>query len=306
MTPRKSSRAAARRQYLAMGGRELVFALAPEAGQGAVRKVEVERPDNRLTQDPPLPNPLPNGERGPSEVAECNSPESAPTPDPSPRLADARGGGEKAEQARGEKQGSGGGENAEIGEGHQPSLMARVQALYEDSAVPVREIARLCGVTERTLYRYVEKGGWRRRYICAPRDDAVAAANRGRRWQRAPGHEGVKGAGGRFVPRSEADQPVIHGIKALDPAARAKASVACAAAAARGAKARARADERQVWDARVAAINAVSAAMAAYNRFRASRAAVRTPMEMTADEQMEAYFVDQIAAALDCVRKLKM
>jgi len=40
MTPRKSSRAAARRQYLAMGGRELVFALAPEAGQGAVRKVE--------------------------------------------------------------------------------------------------------------------------------------------------------------------------------------------------------------------------------------------------------------------------
>jgi len=34
MTPRKSSRAAARRQCLAMGGRELVFALAPEAGRG--------------------------------------------------------------------------------------------------------------------------------------------------------------------------------------------------------------------------------------------------------------------------------
>lgn len=275
-----------------MGGRELVFALAPEAGQGAVRKVEVEGASESLAQCPPLPNPLPTGERGSAEVAECTSLERAPTPDPSPLLADARGGGEKEESGRGEKKA--------------PDLMARVQALYEDSAVPVREIARLCGVTERTLYRYVEKGGWRRRYICAPRDEAVAAANRGRRWQPAAGHEPVKGAGGRFVPRSEAGRPVAQGLKALDPAARAKASAACAAAAARGAKARARADERQVWDARVAAINAVSAAMAAYNRFRASRAAVRTPMEMTADEQMEAYFVDQIAAALDCVRRLKM
>lgn len=276
-----------------MGGRELVFALAPEAGQGAVRKVEVEGLEER-----------------------------APTPDPSPRLADARGGGEKAEQARGEKQGSGGGESSEIGERHQPSLMARVQELYEDTAVPVREIARLCGVTERTLYKYVAKGGWRRRYVRAPADDAstgaitgnLSGAERGERWLRARGHEPVKGAGGRFVPRAEAGRPVAqgiaqgiaHGIKALDSLARERAATACAAASARAAKARARADERQVWDARVAAINAVSAAMAAYNRFRASRATVRTPMEMTADEQMEAYFVDQIAAALDCVRKLKM
>lgn len=272
MTPRKSSRAAARRQYLAMAGRDLVFALAPLAGQGAVKKVEVEGLEER-----------------------------APTPDPSPRLADARGGGESSE--RGEAQ-----------QARQPSLMARVQSLYEDSAVPVREIARLCGVTERTLYKYVAKGGWRRRYAVMRRGEAAAAANRGRRWQRAPGHDGVKGAGGRFVPRAEAALPAAQGtaegttqgIKALDPSARAKASRACAAAASRAAKARAKADERQVWDARVAAINAVSAAMAAYNRFRASRASVRTPMEMTADEQMEAHFVDQIAAALDCVRKLRM
>ncbi len=276
MTPRKSVRASARRQYLAMSGRDLVFALAPPAGQGVVRKVDVEGPEER-----------------------------APTPDPSPRLAGARGGGEK--------EGSGRGDSAERGEVQQaqaPSLMARVRGLYEDTAVPVREIARLCGVTERTLYKYIARGGWRRRYIRAPGDDAstgsVSGAERGERWLRACGHEPVKGAGGRFIAREEAGRPVAQGLKALDPSARAKASVACAAASARAAKARARADERHVWDARIGAINAVSAAMEAYNRFRAGRASARTPMEITADEQMEAYFVDQIAAAVDCVRRLKM
>lgn len=261
-----------------MGGRDLVFALAPEAGQGAVRKVDVEGAMLEQVAITPTPSPSPQGGgEQPEQAVGLIATTPTPTPNPSPQ-----GGGEKI------------------------TLMARVQALYEDSAVPVREIARLCGVTERTLYRYVEKGRWRRRYVARPRGEAAAAGNRGRRWQRAPGHEGIKGAGGRFVPCSAAGQPVAHGIKALDPLARERAATACAAASARAAKARAKADERQVWDARVAAINAVSAAMAAYNRFRASRAAVRTPMEMTADEQMEAYFVDQIAAALDCVRRLKL
>lgn len=271
-----------------------MFALAPEAGQGAVRKVEVFGPSNSLAQEPPLPNPLPHS-----------------SPDGERSLAY----GERGQAELGEP-------TVPANTAEAPSLMARVQALYEDTAVPVREIARLCGVTERTLYKYVAKGGWRRRYVRAPADDAstgaitgnLSGAARGERWLRARGHEPVKGAGGRFVPRAEAGRPVApgiaqgiaHGIKALDPSARAKASLACAAASARAAKARAKADERQVWDARVAAINAVSAAMAAYNRFRAGRATVRTPMEITADEQMEAHYVDQIAAALDCVRRLKM
>ena len=255
-----------------MGGRELVFALAPEVGQGAVRKVDVEGPE-----------------------------ESAPTPDPSPRLADARGGGE----------------SPEIGAGQQvqaPSLMDRVRALYEDSAVPVREIARLCGVTERTLYKYIARGGWRRRYVRAPGDDAstgsVSGAERGARWLRACGHEPVKGAGGRFVPRVEAGRPVAQeiaqGIKALDPAARAKASVACATAGSRAAKARARADAAQVWEARRRAIDSVSAAMAAYNRFRATRAKDRSPVARARDNGAEELYLAQIEAALACVRKLKM
>jgi len=42
-------------------------------------------------------------------------------------------------------------------------LTQRVRVLYEDSVVPMREIARLAGVHERTLYKYARKCGWRRR-----------------------------------------------------------------------------------------------------------------------------------------------
>src|SRR6185437_16253774 len=66
------------------------------------------------------------------------------------------------------------------------SLLERVRQLYEESVVPVREIARLIGVSERTLYKYVARHGWRRRHLCleraTPSGDyaAVRAANRGR------------------------------------------------------------------------------------------------------------------------------
>ncbi|MBS0248143.1 MAG: hypothetical protein JSR61_16130 [Proteobacteria bacterium] len=184
--------------------------------------------------------------------------------------------------------------------------MARVRALYEESAVPVREIARLCGVTERTLYKYVAKGEWRRRYVVKPRGQAAAAGNRGRHWQRAAGHEGVKGAGGRFIPREDADEPVAQGLQALDPAARSRAAAACAAASARHAEARAKADAAQVWEARRRAIDAVSSAMAVYNRFRATRSPGRSPAERAHDEAMEGLFVQQIETAVACVKGLKL
>ncbi len=41
--------------------------------------------------------------------------------------------------------------------------MPQVRALYEESAVPVREIMRRAGVTERTIYKYACKGQWRPR-----------------------------------------------------------------------------------------------------------------------------------------------
>ena len=57
-------------------------------------------------------------------------------------------------------------------------LTARIRALYEDTSVPVREIAAIAGVTERTLYKYVEKHGWTKRYHLLPRGRAAAAHSR--------------------------------------------------------------------------------------------------------------------------------
>ena len=134
-----------------------------------------------------------------------------------------------------------------------PDLMAQVRALYEDSAVPVREIAARAGVTERTLYRYVERQNWRRRYTCIARDQAVAAANRGRGWRVGEGFAPAKGAGGRFVRREHAGKPFAKGPHALDPAARAEAEAECAAAARHAQEAQRQAeDERRFRNCAVA------------------------------------------------------
>lgn len=57
-------------------------------------------------------------------------------------------------------------------------LTAQVRRLYEESNAPVREIARRVGVSERTLYKYVEKGAWTRRRVTAS-DDASRIARAG-------------------------------------------------------------------------------------------------------------------------------
>lgn len=142
-----------------------------------------------------------------------------------------------------------------------PDLMAQVRALYEDSAVPVREIARRVGVTERTLYKYVERQTWRRRYRCVARDEAVATANRARGWQACDGFAPAKGAGGRFVRREDADKPFAKGLGALDPAARAKAQTECAHAARLSRKARRRADEVRRLEADVRVIELTARAV---------------------------------------------
>ena len=130
---------------------------------------------------------------------------SAPTPDPSPRVAIARGGGED-------------------------DLTARIRKLYEDSAVPVREVARVAGVSERTIYKYVAKHRWTRRYRVLPRGEAAARANRGRRWRAYAAFAPVKGAGARFIRREDKGKPFARGLKATDPAGRAQAIARCGTA----------------------------------------------------------------------------
>lgn len=107
-----------------------------------------------------------------------------------------------------------------------------MRALYEDSAVPVREIAGVAGVTERTIYKYVAKLGWKRRYRCAPE----------------------KGAGGRFIRREDKGLPFAQGLKATDPAGAQRAVVACGEAERLSREAQAEADEQQRVEARIQAM----------------------------------------------------
>ena len=182
-----------------------------------------------------------------------------PLPDPPPQ-----GGREK------EKQGCGGqGLPAQ-------NLTEKVRALYEHAAVPVSEIAKLAGVTERTIYKYARQHGWTPRY----RWRAAAAGAGGKRkrgWrQRAP-FAPLKGAGGRFVRRADAGKPHAVGLHATDPAGAARANAACRRAAALARKAQARAAVERREAAQLRALEAMNRTLADLNRYRASCAKAGQP-----------------------------
>jgi hypothetical protein len=114
-----------------------------------------------------------------------------------------------------------------------------VRALYETSAVPVREIAAAAGVTERTIYKYAQKGGWKARYAWVDRGGVARrgwrAADAAAPAQFAP----AKGAGGRFIRREDSGKPFPRGLKATDPQGATRATAACAQADAIAAEAQA-------------------------------------------------------------------
>ncbi len=105
------------------------------------------------------------------------------------------------------------------------NLTEKVRSLYEHSAVPVAEIARLAGVTERTIYKYAAKEQWTPRYAWA------ADGSRPRGWRAAKRFASdfvpVRGAGGRFIRRADEGKPFATGLKATDAAAAALAAAAC-------------------------------------------------------------------------------
>ncbi len=142
-----------------------------------------------------------------------------PTPDPSPHPP----------SPDGLRRTSGGGEPKSA----EADLTARVRALYENSAVPVREIARLAGVTERTLYKYAQKGGWKARYAWIDRGGVH------RRWRATDAVAPAQGAGGRFIRREDSGKPFPCGLKATDPQGATRATAACAQAEAIAAQAQA-------------------------------------------------------------------
>ena len=178
---------------------------------------------------------------------------------------------------------SGGGKESVASGGGETTtdLTARARALYEGSAVPVREIARLAGVSERTLYKYVEKHGWKKRYARVPRGLTAAKANRGRGWQATAGFAPVKGAGGRFIRREDIGKPFAAGLKALDPAGHAQAAAACSHAQRRARRAEADAQAERWADENVRAIRAVVRArddLAAHDAARGNKPA-RSPRD---------------------------
>lgn len=81
-----------------------------------------------------------------------------------PRPLPTEGGGVK--EASGEREKNIGRPRRAPGE-HDLDVLQWAQELYEAGVLPVREIARLAGVTERMIYKYAQSGGWRRRRGCA-------------------------------------------------------------------------------------------------------------------------------------------
>jgi hypothetical protein len=186
-------------------------------------------------------------------------------------------------------------------EPQQTELTQRVRALYEEGVVPVREIARCAGVNERTLYRYVEKGGWRRRY--GGKGLASAVARRAAKRKAAPPRPCVtaKGAGGRFIRSEDAGKPQRSGMKALDPQGEARALACCEQAAALSDEAMSRAQRlrNMLSDARTLSILVgVLRDLAALEEARAGPADAGAPKARARKSDIPAHNVDAMRAEL--------
>jgi hypothetical protein len=140
------------------------------------------------------------------------------TADLSPPRAARAGGGERALR----------GENAPL-----TPLTEEARALYEGRVVPVREVARLCGVSVAGLYYHIRKHRWRRRRSAEPRDPAKSERQR-RRY--------------RELKALRATVP--GGLKARDPDGQARALAAVSRAGALSGAALSRALARQDAEAR--------------------------------------------------------
>ena len=166
---------------------------------------------------------------------------------------------------------------------------ARAQALRGDRRAG-REIAGFAGVTERTLYKYAQKGGWKPRYAWVDRGGVAH-----RRWRAqasfAPGNfVPAKGAGGRFVKRADKGKPFARGLKATDRVAAARAAASCAGAEALGRQALAEAAWLRWSEAFLTWLTTANGVRAALAAHRAGRRKARAKGAGVApDAQPDAY-----------------
>jgi uncharacterized cysteine cluster protein YcgN (CxxCxxCC family) len=162
------------------------------------------------------------------------------------------------------------------------ALTAMARSLYEAGVVPVADIAALCGVSERTIYKHARKGAWRFRYRREAERAPPPPAEPGRQ---------MRGAGGRFVAEVPVAEDIVPeaaapahraGLKALDPAGEARALAACEEARRIAGEALARAIARRDADAEVRGLSAMARAVAAVQGPRArSKPADAAPSRAT-------------------------
>jgi hypothetical protein len=130
------------------------------------------------------------------------------------------------------------------GEVEHSLLTHQARALYEAGVVPVRAVARLCGVSLRTLYHHVHKQGWRRRRSSVPRDAAKSERQK------------------RRYRDLKALQPATpRGLKARDPAGHTRALALADRAAALSGAALSRALARQDAEAKARILSILTRAL---------------------------------------------
>jgi predicted transcriptional regulator len=169
------------------------------------------------------------------------------------------------------------------------SLTERARALYEDSAVPVREIARLAGVTERTIYKYAAKHAWKPRYRWAQ--------NRG--WRARATFAPAKGAGARFIRREDKGRPFATGIKATDPEAAARAAAECRRAQALASQAQAEAEDERRFEDYMRAGAAVNRALDQLQRYGDKQTKLPPAQRAAADDPLLDGLRMSVDAAMD-------
>ncbi|MEA2981273.1 MAG: hypothetical protein QOF09_3096, partial [Alphaproteobacteria bacterium] len=156
-------------------------------------------------------------------------------PDPSPPRASRAGGGERAVPEVKDQSNN----DAAL-----TPLTHEARALYEGRVVPVREVARLCGVSVAGLYYHIRKHRWRRRRSAVPRD--LAKSERQKR---------------RYRELKALREAAPRGLKARDPGGQVRALAAAERAGALSGAALSRALARQETEAKARMLSIMSKAL---------------------------------------------
>ena len=151
--------------------------------------------------------------------------------------------------------------------------------------MPVAEIARRAGVTERTIYKYARKGAWKPRYAWIDRGGVNRRRGRvllegvGQDFVPAKAFAPAKGAGGRFIRRADKGKPFVRGLKATDPDGAARAVDRCGEAAVLSRQAQREAEAERRCDALNRAIELNNSAFKNLCEFHRRRDKEPTPVD---------------------------